>query len=116
MEKIVKLIPDSVNADSVINEGYAMVSMPSAQQRFDYLAECGFETDETGKVKADGRAFKAISKVLGFAKAHIKEVNFKAKDGRVFKNYEDLDYDMDGNQILVELSMKIINGFRPSPN
>lgn len=116
--KEAKIIPSVCVGEEATYEGFVVLRPPTVLERLKYVNDCGFQADEkTGEFGAQKDQLEKVLKMIEFAKPHFVKVEMKKKsDGYEYKSYEDLDSDPDCTNLIVELSAKVLAGFRPDPN
>ena len=95
--------------DSTI-KGSVTLRMPTFNEKYGYIEQCGFSLDENGQVKAGMEQLGAIRKMVDLTKSHYEDVNLKAKDGTEFKSFDDMQYDSRCDPILIEVAAQIMGG------
>jgi hypothetical protein len=90
-------------------EGVIKLLPPSFSERLRYVSECKFDF-ENGAVKMSSENANAISKMVDYAKEHIKSVNVKHKNGSEAKSFDDLYYDNAFDSVIMEISSVILSG------
>lgn len=85
--------------------GALVLRVPTFDERYQYMEECGVVGETVG--------IGAIRKAVKLSAPHYVKVDLKRdEDGKVFSSFEDLAMDSGCDSILIEVSTKILNGFR----
>ena len=93
-------------------DGTVTLRMPTFDEKYSYLEQCQFKTDESGQVQDGYGSISAIRKAVGLAKDHFVKVDLiRVKDGREFKSFDEMSVDNDCHEILIEVAGKILQGF-----
>jgi len=95
--------------------GYVLISAPSHQERLRYLSKSKMKHGETGdQVQMAMDNLEAMAVLVDILKDHVKSVELLKDDGIKISTYEDMIYDPDCESVITELSIALVNGFRPS--
>lgn len=116
--KEIEVTPQACKKEGAIFEGSVKIKIPTAVQRYKYMADINFQNVNGGDIDAiTSNQLLAVSKMIELSVPHYAEVNIKYKDGSgSFKSYEDLASDPSCDEILVEVAGMVLNGFKPSKN
>lgn len=117
--KLIKFEPEVCRKNPEAFKGHVVLDMPSYPQRLMYVKSCQFAIkkgeDGTHQVSDDMSNIDSLVKMIDIAKAHVKEVHLKRKDGDTvveYKSYEDLLDDAYCDEISNEIAGAVINGVK----
>jgi len=92
-------------------EGSVTLKVPRHVDRIKVIRSLSTKIDESGELVKSG--MDSAEKLMDFAKAQIESVNLKRiDDGLEIKTVEWLEYDVDGAEILSEISNTLIQGIK----
>lgn len=112
-----KFTPSECLGDDSEMDGHIILTAPNMIQRYKYLSECSFETNESGEVDVSISKLEPIIKMVHLSAPHFKFVDIKSKDGKShYKSYDDLINDSSCETIVMEACGVILGGFKPSKN
>lgn len=96
-------------------EGHLVMKCPDIDERYGILEDLGLEANASGEVKAtETNLFASIRKMIKAAKPFFQEVHIKKiADGKEFKSFDDLSFDPDCDEIILEAARALKEGFRP---
>lgn len=121
-----ELVPALAKGENAIVEGHLVVRVPMIEERFSYrslIGPEGFAVLGAPSVEGDANASlvqnlqkgAVISKLFKASKEHIVEVKLKRKsDGSEISTYEDLASEAEYEGILIEVAMRLLDGFKVS--
>jgi len=114
----IEYVPESCKGESPIFSGSVVLRAPTFDERYSYLEDSGFIMDEEGEVKKSMlKGLSAVRKVVAMSVKHYLKVDMKRiSDGYEFKSFEDLSTDDDGHKVLIDVGLKILNGFKAGKN
>ncbi len=113
--KTVKYVPAACRGDGRKFDGFITLNPVSFEQKYDYLDELKLKIGEDGKIDMGDTSDKLrhMKNLVRIAKTHFVSVDIKKlSDGEEFKTYEDLSYDSDCHDMLLEVAGTLLNGFK----
>jgi hypothetical protein len=114
VEFIPSVCKDSEEAKASFS-GSVKVQVPSFDERYQFIEDCGIDVADDGGVSRKGSNFSIIRNMVKASEKFYKGVEMKRlSDGKEFKSFADLSMDPDCDSILIEVAKEIRNGFRPS--
>ena len=99
--------------------GTVTLRVPTFQERMKYIEEAKVDLNQNNEDGATVAAKNAASTrvLVDLAKAHVKAVNIKEKDGNLdFKTFDELCEDNRCDPIIMEIAWLMVQGFRPGKN
>lgn len=101
--------------DGPVCEGVIKFNPITFDQRYQYIEECSFKTDDKGEVVMGIEHLHSVRKMVSVSQKHYKFVEIKNKNtGAVHKSFEDLTLDPECDEVLIGAAGKLINGGRVS--
>jgi hypothetical protein len=99
-------------------EGTIEFRPPLIEERFSYFDLASLNVDEKGQVEVKPKEGLKLVRVLApEVKKHIVKIDIKRKsDGEKLETYDDLAQDPDCMQIIIDMCMMLLQGFKPSKN
>lgn len=97
-------------------QGSVIITVPTFDERYGYIEEAGFETNDKGDIEGGVKNLKAIRKMVQLSQKHYKAVNLKKLDGVEVKSFEAMVDEPDCDAVLIEVAMQLMNGFKASKN
>ena len=98
-------------------KGEVKLSRPTFDQRWQYIEECGFKTDEKGEISAGIAQAGAIRRMVSVSEKHYKEVKIEKKsEPVVYTSFSELSLDPECDEVLIAVASKIMNGGKPGKN
>lgn len=117
MERLIKYVPSPCASEDAKFEGHVMIAAPKYTERMKWLEEAGFKTGPKGEIEYTVEQLPAVMRMAEIAKTRVRHVEIKAKEsGQKYTMWEDLEYDPDCDAIILDVALKMLNGFKPSPN
>lgn len=113
--KTVKYVPKICQGENAKFSGDVELRLTSFDEKFDYLQSSGIEFDSDGKVNlGDAMSkIKSLRAMVRCSEKHYISVSLKnLKTGEELKSFEDLSYDTDAQDILIEVATQLMNGFK----
>lgn len=96
-------------------EGTVKVKVPKHIDRIKLLREINTKVDPSGALLNTG--MDSAEKLMEFAKSHIESVSLKRiEDGLEINKLEWLEYDVDGAEVLSDISTMLIQGVKLGKN
>lgn len=93
-------------------EGEIKIRAPKYTERVGYLKQAVLST-ENNELNVTAMNADRIERMVEIAKRHIEEVNIvRIEDGYEFKSVDDLEYDTDGGNLLVQVASSVMEGVR----
>lgn len=109
----VSYVPNQCKGDDKKFEGSLIVSLPSFDQKYQYMEDSGFSVNDKGEFESGVKQIPAIRKMVKYVKDHIITVSLKKlSDGSDITSYDQMIYDSDCDGILIEVAMQLMNGFK----
>ena len=105
-------IPTACRAKDSEIKGSVTLRMPTFDEKFSYIENCGFGLDEQGQIKAGIEQIGAIRKMVELTKKHYEGVDLKCDDGTEFKTFDEMQYDSRCDPILIEVAAQIMGGLK----
>ena len=109
-----KFIPEACTGEKALFEGSMEVTAPSFEERYQYIDESELDLNQVSEEdnsQVRGQ-LRAVRKLVGFSKKHVKSVSIKRKsDGTEFKSFDALSSDPSCDAMLIELGTKMATGF-----
>lgn len=93
-------------------KGSVTLRMPTFDEKYSYIENCGFGMDADGNVEAGIGQLGAIRKMVSLTKGHYEGVALKTADGTEFKTFEDMQYDSRCDPILIEVAAQVMGGLQ----
>jgi len=112
----VKVEPEACKKEGTNIKGHVVMRVPSFDEKYRYIEECGFEVDEDGQMKMSMKQMGAIRKMVSFSKDHYEEIKLVKRDGKKVESFEQMQYDPDCDEILIEVASQLMNGFKVGKN
>ena len=97
-------------------KGSVTLRMPSFDEKYSYIEECGFDLGEGGSIEAGMKQLGAIRRMVKLTKDHYEEVKLEAKDGTKFTSFDEMQYDSRCDPILIEVAAQVIGGLGAGKN
>lgn len=99
-------------------EGHLVMRCPDIDERYGILEDLGLQANEKGEVKStETNLFASIRKMIKASKPFFHEVHIKRiADGKEFNSFEDLSFDPECDEIILEAARALKEGFRPGKN
>lgn len=99
-------------------EGTVEFRPPLIEERFEYFDMASLELDEKGNIDLKPKeGLKLVRALAPQVKKHLMKVDITRKsDGEKLDCYDDLAQDPDCMQIIIDLCMYLLQGFKPSKN
>jgi hypothetical protein len=92
-------------------DGSVKVKVPKHVDRIKLIRSLNTTVDVSGELVKTG--MDSAEKLMDFAKSHIETVSLKRiEDGVEVKNVEWLEYDVDGAEVLSEISNVLLQGVK----
>lgn len=112
--KTVKYVPKACKGDSPVFTGEVELRLPTFDEKFDLLDAAGVEIGDDGKVELSGsKRIKIIRQLVRLTKDYYVAVSLKRLDDESeLKSYDDLQCDSDAHEILGEVALEIMHGFK----
>lgn len=108
----VKFEPEACKKEGTNIKGYAVMRIPSFDEKYRYIEECGFEINEEAQMKVSMKQMGAIRRMVTFSKDHYEEIRFVKRDGTKIESFDQMQFDPDCDEILIEVATQLMNGFR----
>lgn len=106
-------IPSKCKGETKTFEGTITLKVLSTPEKFRLMAKCEFEIGEDGVAKKNLKQLNAIADLIEYTKPYFLKIDLKKIDGsKEFKSYDDLQYDDECSDILIEASTQFLNGFK----
>jgi len=116
--KTVLITPEICKAAESDYEGAIEFRPPLIEERFEYFDKANLDVNERGEVDIKPKdGIKLVRALAPEVKKHLVKVDMKRKsDGEKLSSYEDLAQDPDCMQVVVDLCMLLLQGFKPTKN
>lgn len=112
-----RFVPKVCIGDNAEFEGFITLTAPNMIQRYKYLSECSFDTNESGEVDLSIKKIDPMIKMMELSAPHFKSVDIRRKDGLAsYKTFDDLINDSTCESIVMEACGVVMGGFKPSKN
>lgn len=116
--KTIQFVPEACKASEGKEarfEGHVEIECPKFNERYELIEKAGFEMDAEGRILTGIKQLPALRKSVELSKPFVKSVALKKIEGGVeYKSFEDLEYDPDCDEVLIEIGSQVMNGFRVS--
>lgn len=97
-------------------DGMVKVRIPSNAERIKFMKSTALIANQDGQV-IETKGIDQTIAFAEFAKSHIEKVELKRlEDGYEFKTLEELDFDVDGLEVLTDIGVKLSQGIRLGKN
>ena len=117
MSRDAEFTPEACQGKDAQFKGSVKLERPTVSQRYRYISQCGFKTNDKGDVELGMDAIGPMAEMIELSEPHYKDVKIeRLSDGQKFGSYEDLALDPDCDAILIEVAGKILGGFGPAKN
>lgn len=116
--KTVKIVPSLCKQEGSAWEGHVIMRLPSFDEKMEYIQELGEDIDadgEVGSVKKESPVakIKQIRKMVAVSAKHYQEVHLKDKTtGLLVQSFDEMQYLEELHSVLIELSGKLVEGFK----
>ena len=98
-------------------EGEILLQAPKYVERIAYFKELALLSGKVLDAANTEENAERVSKMIDIARKHIVKVNLKRKDdGIVFSSIDDLEFDSDGGDILIQVCAYLLEGARLGKN
>jgi hypothetical protein len=99
-------------------EGTVEFRPPLIEERFEYFDKASLNIDENGNIDLKPKdGIKLVRSLAPELKKHLVKVDITRKsDAEKLTSYEDLAQDPDCMQLIIDLCMFLLQGFKPSKN
>lgn len=113
--KTVKYVPSVCKGDNPTFSGFIELRLPTFDEKYEYLETSGISVGESGEINS-GNTISQMAVIRKFVKQsakHYQSVSLKKiATEEAFESFDDMQYDSDCHQILIEVATQLINGFK----
>lgn len=113
--KTVIFVPSICKGDDAKWEGEVVLRLPTFDEKFDYIDQMNVEFTDDGSVEISKSTerMRQVRKMVSLSEKHYVSVKLKAKDGSSEANsFEEMQYEQDLHEVLIEIGSKILHGFK----
>lgn len=94
-------------------EGSITLKMMPYAERLRTIARCKFELTAEGLKEKKSESLEAIASLIEAVSKYIVKVEIKhIESGKVFSSYDEMSFDPICDEILMELGMQFMSGFK----
>ena len=96
--------------------GWVKIALLKYKERLSITRECNFDIQQSGKdvnVQVNQNNIKAMEKLMELVPKHVKGLEvIHQKSKKVAKDWEDIEYDADFDEISQEVAFVVLNGIK----
>lgn len=108
--------PKACSKEGSLVKGNVKIRVPNMIERYEYISQVGFKANQDGQLENSSDNLRSIAQMVKLSQPHYLEVNLKHNDGSSIKSFDEMLDNPDCDEIMIEISGMILNGFRPSKN
>jgi len=108
-----EFIPSQCKGDDKQFEGSITLKVLSTSEKFRLISKCEFELDAEGIAKKSMKQLSSIADIIDYTKPYFLKIQLKKVDGsKEYNSYDDLQFNDECSNILIETATQFLNGFK----
>lgn len=113
--KTVKYVPEICKGENPKFSGEVELRLPTFDEKYEYAEKSNIQFNDKGEVETTNKLAQValIRQFVKVSQAHYISVSLKKiATGEEFKSFEDMSYESDLHETLIEIATQIVNGFK----